>query len=294
MLVSMTGFGRAEAEFGGKKYFIEIRTVNNRFCEISFKYPKYLYTRDVELKEIVKKKISRGKISVLINLENTEGNGYNGYIINKDNVKDYLNILKSIRKSIGSKEKIKLDHILHFTDILTTDKENDVSDEEFKFICDLMNKALDDLIIMKTKEGDYLKEDLFRRIDFIEKDTLEISLINSERIPAERERLAEKVTNLLTDKTVLDDKRLELEIILLTEKIDITEECTRLRSHLAYFKDSALSSDHSGRRLNFLIQEMNREINTIASKSMDAEISQRGTVLKEELEKIREQIQNIE
>lgn len=293
MIVSMTGFGRAEGTYGKKKYSIEIRTVNNRFCEISFKYPRYLATKDFELKEIVRKKISRGKISINLNVESNDNEIIN---LNVDEklIKEYIGLLKKVNGLIGSNEEIKIEHLLSFTDLFSADKAGDISEDEYGFICKLLNKALDDLIKMKIKEGDSLKKDVLDRIKFIDKESAVISKLSKARVETERKRLLKRVELLLSDKKILDENRLEIEVILLSDKIDITEEVIRLKSHTKYFIEYTKSEELAGRRLNFLIQEINREINTIASKSLDAEISQRAAVMKEELEKIREQLQNVE
>ena len=289
----MTGFGKAENNFNGKKYSIEIRSVNNRFCEISFKYPKYLFSRDIELKEIIKQKISRGKINVNLNIENGSDSDLN-LIVNKEATKSYLKILKSLKKTIGTKEKIRLDHLLNFSDVFTTQQEQDIDEKEYVFICDLLSDAIDDLMKMKKKEGDFIRKDILERIDLIESETTVVSDLSRERIPRAKEIFREKVRSVIENQSIIDEKRLELELILLSDKLDVTEECTRLKSHISYFRECIDSEKPMGRRLNFLLQEMNREVNTIASKIMDSEISQKATLLKEELEKIREQIQNVE
>lgn len=293
MIVSMTGFGKAEGTFKKKKFSIEIRSVNNRFCEISMRYPKFLSSKDFELKEIVRKKISRGKITININSE--EGNpDALEFNIDEIQIRDNYKLLTSIKKIIGSKEEINLGHILSFTNILGSEQSAEVDKDEFKFICSLLNEAVDDLGKMKVKEGNSLNKDILERIKFIEKESERISKLSAGRAGVERKRILTKVESLLKDKKIIDEKRLELEVILLSEKIDITEEIIRLKSHTKYFIEYAKSDELAGRRLNFLIQEINREINTIASKSLDADVSQKASVLKEELEKIREQLQNVE
>lgn len=293
MIVSMTGFGKAEGTFKKKKFSIEIRSVNNRFCEISMRYPKFLSSKDFELKEIVRKKISRGKITININSE--EGNpDASEFNVDEIQIRDNYKLLTSIKKIIGSKEEINLGHILSFENILGSEQSAEVDKDEFKFICSLLNEAVDDLGKMKVKEGNSLNKDILERIKFIEKESERISKLSAGRAGVERKRILTKVESLLKDKKVIDEKRLELEVILLSEKIDITEEIIRLKSHTKYFIEYAKSDELAGRRLNFLIQEINREINTIASKSLDADVSQKASVLKEELEKIREQLQNVE
>jgi uncharacterized protein (TIGR00255 family) len=214
--------------------------------------------------------------------------------IDENLIKDYYKLLKKVNDAIGSNEEIKIEHLLTFTNLFTAEESTNIDDEEFLFVTSLLNKALDDIIKMKVKEGNSLRKDIFERVALIERESVKISRINKNRVKEERQNLFNKVKNLLDDKKILDENRLELEVILLAEKIDITEELVRLKSHTKYFIEYAKSNEHAGRRLNFLIQEINREINTIASKSLDAEISQKSAVLKEELEKIREQLQNVE
>lgn len=293
MFISMTGFGAAEDNFKKSKYTIEIRSINSRFCEISLKYPKYLYSKEFELKEAIRKNISRGKLNVNINRESSDERGGN-LTLNDASVKEYIVLLKTLRKKINSKEKIRLDHVLHFNEFLMKDTESEIDAEEFTFIVKLLEKALEDLGVMKRKEGKYLEEDVLKRIDFIENENNEIISLGKANTDIEKQKFYEKLASLVIDKNVIDDKRLELEIAIMLEKMDITEECVRLQSHLKFFRESVNSNENAGRKLNFLMQEMNREINTIASKAMDADISQKVSVLKEELEKIREQIQNIE
>ena len=292
MIISMTGYGRAEGEFNKKNYSIELRSINNKFCEIALRTPKNLMNKEYEIKELIRKKISRGKITAGVTAD--AGENDKAIHIDEEAIKFYAKYIKDIRKSIGSKEKIKLEHILKFSDYFVKDKETGSEDEEFTFVLNLLNKALDDLIRMKQMEGDSLKTDILGRIDMIDNQADEIVAISNQRVPEEREKLKAKLGILLTDRNLIDDHRLEQEIVMLSEKLDISEEYVRLKSHLKYFREFALSTELAGRRLNFLVQEINREINTMASKSSDAEISQKVSMLKEELEKIREQLQNIE
>lgn len=293
MFISMTGFGKASGNFDNLKYDIEIKCVNSRFCEISLKCPKYLYSIENEIKERIKNVISRGKIFVSITKDDNYDNGKT-FIFDDDKLVNLLSTLKSLRKKIGSKEKIKLEHILHFAETLTSIDDTNVRKEEQVFLYNLINSALEDTMIMKKKEGIFLQNDVIKRIDIIEKETDNISAETSEKINDIRNNYRSKIDALSIDKSIIDEKRLELEILVLAEKSDITEECVRLKSHLAFFRKTANENNQSGRKLNFLLQEINREINTIASKSMDAGISQKISLLKEEVEKIREQIQNIE
>ena len=293
MIISMTGFGKSEGSYKGRKYYVEIRSVNNRYSDLSLRYPRQFASYDFELKEIVKKKISRGKISVNITAESQEtaiGN------LNLDSVliKKYAEELNKINSLIGSDEKVRLEHILRLAEMSSPEVSTESDESEKIFLFKLVDKAVEDLNNMKKKEGDALKKDIIERINFIKKDSEIITKLSSSKTSVLRKKLKDKINNLLSDNKLIDESRLETEIILYAERIDITEELIRLKSHIKYFTDNIKSSELSGRRLNFLTQEINREVNTISSKSMDAEISQRGAVMKEELEKIREQLQNVE
>lgn len=294
MLISMTGFGKSEELRNGSRYTVELRTVNSRYMEAILRCPKHIYTKEFEIREIIKQKISRGKISVLINIDTADIKGVSDVMLDEENLKAQIEILKKIKKKSGSKEKIKLEHVLMLSDYYIKENDSAIDEEEFAFLAMLINKAIDDLVQMKKNEGAFLEKDILSRIDTIETESRTISALGKERISEEKRLFNEKFNYYLNDRNVIDEKRLEFELALLTEKMDITEECVRLESHLKFFRESINSNDNAGRRLNFLLQEMNREINTIASKASDALVSQKVSLLKEELEKIREQIQNVE
>lgn len=293
MLISMTGYGKAEILVNGSRYFVEARSVNSRYSEISLKCPKYIYSREYEIREIVKQKISRGKINLLIT-KDEDDNSNHQVVLDPEALKKHIAIVKDVRKRLGSKDKIKLEHILAFSENFIKKDEEAVEEEEFTMICGLINAALDEMIAMKKQEGAFLEKDIIERIDVIDEESKAIVEMGKARVEEEKRLFNEKLGAYLNDRSIIDDRRLEFEIMLLIEKMDITEECVRLKSHLDFFRKSVSSPENVGRRLNFLLQEMNREINTIASKASDAGISQKVSLLKEELEKIREQIQNIE
>jgi uncharacterized protein (TIGR00255 family) len=290
----MTGYGKAEEVKNSVRYLVELRSVNSRFSEVLLKCPKHIYTKEYEIREIIKKEISRGKISVLINLDTSDIANNASVMLDEDSLKVQLDILKKIRKKVNSKEKLKLEHILAFSDYFLKDNEDAVDEEEFALITKLIKLALENMFEMKRREGAFLEKDILERIEVLDVESKKIIELSKERITEEKRIFNEKLNNFLTDRNILDEKRLEFELALLTERMDITEECVRLKSHIEFFTDSVNSNENVGRRLNFLLQEMNREINTIASKASDAVISQKVSLLKEELEKIREQIQNIE
>ncbi|HEY9186594.1 MAG TPA: YicC family protein [Bacteroidota bacterium] len=292
MINSMTGYGFGTYTENGMVATAEIRSVNNRYNEINIKIPKILANRENEIKDIIREKISRGKINLSISF-NKELENNIPIKINTSAVKSYVKLLNEIRKAAKIKEQIKLSHILNFSDIyeFSEDTESDI------FAWNLASKALDiaitELQKMRSNEGNFLMQDLLARITKMEESIQEIEKISKERIPIERQKITEKVQQLLTN-IPLDENRLELEIILLIDKLDVTEECIRFKSHINFFRESLNDTAESGKKLNFLVQEMNREINTIGSKANSAEISHIVVYVKEELEKIREQLQNIE
>jgi uncharacterized protein (TIGR00255 family) len=294
MLISMTGYGKAEEVKNGVKYLVELRSVNSRFSEVLLKCPKHIYTKEYEIRELIKKEISRGKISVLINVDSSDVVNNAAVMLDEESLKVQLEILKKIKKKVNSKEKLKLEHILAFSEYFLKDNEDAVDEEEFALVTKLIRLALENMFEMKKREGAFLEKDIVARVEILDVESKKIIELSKSRITEEKRVFNEKLNAFLTDRNILDEKRLEFELALLTERMDITEECVRLKSHIEFFIDSVNSNENVGRRLNFLLQEMNREINTIASKASDAVISQKVSLLKEELEKIREQIQNIE
>ncbi|MGB9663307.1 MAG: YicC/YloC family endoribonuclease [Ignavibacteria bacterium] len=291
MIISMTGYGNAEFERDGISYSAEIRSFNSKFLEISIKLPRVHSQRENEIRELVRKYINRGKIIISANLERTGGANL-PIDIDEESIK-YLNqLFKKIKKVTKSKEKIKLEHFLKFSEIFQH-KDEEISEIEFQNLYECVELAIQKLMEMKTQEGKELEKDLLSRINLIEKNVFEIERIWSDRADIEFQRLKERAQKLLEDKEV-NQERLELELALLLDKMDITEECVRLKSHIKFFKESIDKDEPSGRRLSFLAQELLREANTISSKSNSAEISQFVVLMKEEIEKIKEQIQNIE
>ncbi len=293
MISSMTGYGRGDVVQKGITATAELRSVNNRFLELTIRLPKNLSHRENDVKEILQSNIDRGKINLSVNIE-TPVNQRAPMIINKDAARMSYKILNELKKSVNIKEDITIDHLLKFAEIIRPEDKAKTNEIEWVLCEKAVRKALGNLLKMRIDEGGELQKDLSRRIKLIDKKIDIIEKLSKQRIPIERTRLRERVEKLVEAKDRIDDTRLELEIILLSEKLDITEECVRLRSHHKYFLESMNSKEPSGRKLNFLVQEIHREVNTIGSKANDAIISRHIIEIKEELEKIREQIQNIE
>lgn len=289
----MTGYGRAEVTKKGKTATVEVRSVNSRFLEVSARLPRTLSQRENDVKELVRKYVNRGKVSVVVTLE-AETNGAAPLKINVDAAKAYYRLLEQLRNEVKLKEPVSLSHLLQFSEVLEAAEGSESGEKEWQVVEQAMHRAMKEFNQMREKEGKELAKDLKKRIEWIGATLEKIEKLSKSRIPEERQRLYERVAQLLEDKIVIDQNRLELEIVLLSEKLDVTEECVRYRSHNKFFLEAMANEDSAGRKLNFLVQEMNREANTIGSKSSDSAIAHLVVRLKEELEKVREQIQNIE
>jgi uncharacterized protein (TIGR00255 family) len=292
MIESMTGFGKGDATRNGITFTVELRSINNRFLEISSRTPRSLSQRENEIREHIRSKIARGKITVNVNKEDESDNELT-ITVDKDRTKAIYSLLNQLRKSAKIKEQVKLEHLLHFSEIFET-KETEEDETEWKLFAQALAKATDDLKTMRMKEGAELARDMKERVSNINTTLDSIERLTKQRVPDERKKLHERIAAMVEDKNIIDNQRLELEIALLSDKLDVTEECVRFRSHNKFFLEALQSKESEGRKLNFLIQEMNREANTIGSKCNDVQIAHLVVGIKEELEKIREQLQNIE
>lgn len=293
MIESMTGYGRGEYAENGLRATAEIRSINSRFLEISVKLPRPFQARELEARELVRKELQRGKISVTVQLERSDA--MLPIRIKPEAVKTYLSLLQTLRELAGLQDPITLDHLLKFSDVFELIEDvSETSEHEWQVMCKAIELAIQSVKEMRRKEGEELRRDFEQRIAAIEQTLSHIERLSQQSIEQTREKLRAKVREVLLDESKISRERLELEIVLLADKLDITEECTRFRSHNKFFLETLRQSEAPGRRLNFLLQEQNREANTIAAKSQNADISQAVVFLKEELEKIREQVQNIE
>lgn len=288
----MTGYGRGESSSGGMKATTELRSVNGRFLEVSTRLPRSLALREGEIKEIVRQKISRGKINVVVTLERDNGSAL-PLKINASAAKAYFRLLNQLRTTVRLKETVKLQHMLQFSDIFEQESIQSSDDREWEVVKRGLEGALIELDRMRRNEGKELENDLKARIEALEKSIGAVEELSQQQIPLERNRLRERIQHLLEQENV-DEGRLEMELALLADRLDVTEECVRFRSHNKFFLKALGDHEPSGRKLNFLVQEMNREANTIGSKSSALEIAHLVVGIKEELEKIREQLQNIE
>jgi len=291
MLFSMTGYGRGTTSNKNISIEAEVKSINSRYLDIYFRLPSSLQSKEYELREVIKSKLKRGKVTTIIQIKSS-GKDSDVPVLSKDKLKALIGFLKDIKKAARINEKIKLDHLLSFKELYLPD-EFEFGESEFVLVKEALDKAIKDLLKMKKNEGGELAKDLVARIKSIEE---KVNAIENESMKSVNEYfsiLKERIKSLVEDVTQYND-RLELELAVIAEKSDITEECVRLKSHLKFFLESIEKEEEPGRKLNFICQEMNREANTISSKSLATEITRNAVLIKEEIERIREQIQNIE
>jgi uncharacterized protein (TIGR00255 family) len=289
----MTGYGQGEVTRNRITSLAEVRSVNSRYLEVTSRLPRTLAHRENDVKELVRARLVRGKISVAITVTEESANE-TALKVNTAVARAYMKLLKDLKRSVGSREKITLDHLLKFSDILEVDESGERDEKEWGVAKEALEQALAAAALMREREGAELLKDLSARVRGIDTTLGRIEELSKERVPQERDRLRERVKQLLADDAVVDSARLETELALLADKLDVTEECVRFRSHNKFFLVGLQNEESAGRKLNFLTQEMNREANTIGSKANDADIAHLVVEVKEELEKIREQLQNIE
>lgn len=292
MIASMTGYGHGQATQNGATVTVELRSVNSRFLEVTTRLPRSLSMRENEVKELIRKKIDRGKITVVATVDR-ENSGELPLKINVSAAKGYYKLLNQLRKSVKLKESVKLEHLLRFSEVIETQEIESTDEGEWSILQSALNNGVDALVTMRLQEGGELKKDFQQRIRLLEGHLNRIEQLSSQQVPAERQRLRQRIGQLMENEK-LDEGRLELEIALLADRLDVTEECVRFKSHNKFFLEALDNDEAAGRKLNFLIQEMNREANTIGSKSSASEIAHLVVGVKEELERIREQLQNIE
>ncbi|TYP92706.1 TIGR00255 family protein [Fodinibius salinus] len=293
MIRSMTGFGRGEASTGGIAVTAEVKTVNSRYLNISFRTPKYLQDKELELKELLQKHIERGKVTLSINVDKSDM-GIPEVTFNENLVQGYRSMLDSLRETADIEEPIRLETLLEFSDIFESrEQDEEMTEQIWSLTQQAVKSATEGLVSMRKQEGGQLYEDLSSRIDHIDKMLATIQDKVDGRSAEIKKDLQTRINELIeSDK--IDDDRLEMEVAVLVDKMDITEEIVRTRSHIKFFIETLNDEESTGRRLKFLSQEINREINTIGSKANDSEISRYVVQAKESLEQIKEQIQNVE
>lgn len=292
MIRSMTGYGRAEYVQDGIEAIAEVRSLNNRFLDVVIRLPKSMNNCEQKVLEIVRKYLSRGRVNVSISIK-TQGDRYLRLTFDEELSRAYIRLAQELKDKFSISGEMDLGQILNFPDVICYEAEPVADEKCWQCAEAALRNALEITNQMREKEGYELGLDFEKRIGQLEKCVNRIEEIAQNRSSEELAKLRQRVQSLLNNQQT-DETRLELELAILADRLDVTEECVRFHSHNKMFKDTMEDSESPGRRLNFLLQEMNREANTIGAKANCAEISHLVVQIKEEVERIREQVQNIE
>ena len=291
MIKSMTGYGKATLAIDSKEYQVEIKTINHRYAYISVKMPRVLSYLEEDVKKEILKQVSRGKIEVFITYSNSSSEN-NEVKINTEIAKLYINELRNLAEAEGLQANIEVTEVAKFPDVLKIKSSND--DEKIKEeLLEVVKNATTNLVNMRSAEGEKIQIDLNNRINDIEVKTSEISKLSTGLIEEYVVKLENRIKELLKTEEI-DKSRLAQEVVIYADKCSVEEEITRLKSHISQFRKMLENEGAIGKKIDFLIQEMNRETNTIGSKANNLEITNLVIEIKTQLEDIREQIQNIE
>ena len=292
MVKSMTGFGREHVVANGREIIVEIRSVNHRYYEFTARTPRSYGYLDEKLKAFLKNGISRGKVEASVTIYNQEGTDAE-IELNESVAKGYLQALRCSAETLELDDDLTLTSIMRLPDIFTVVKKTDDEEVIWNEVKAVAQVALDRFVEMRNVEGQKMYDDISSRLVFIEQTVGKIEAQSPTVCENYRDRLYAKIKEVLGDRNI-DEQRVLTEVAIFSETVAIDEETVRLRSHIAQFRDLIQSSEPVGRKLDFLVQELNREVNTIGSKAQDLSITKMVVDLKSEIEKIREQIQNIE
>ena len=292
MIKSMTGFGRAEAVSKERKVSVELKSVNHRYLDLNIKMPKRLSYFEGEIRNVMKTYIRRGKVDVFITYEDYTMGGM-ALKYNAELAKEYLGYLNQMSEELGIENDIRVSTLSRYQDVFTMEEQAPDEEELWNFLEGSLHEACRKFVETRQREGTNLKQDLLGKLDGLEAKVDVVEKRSPEVVKAYREKLEAKMHELLDDNQI-DDSRIAAEVILFSDKICNDEETVRLRSHIHGMRRILDENEGVGRKMDFMAQEMNREANTILSKSNDLTVSNAAIDLKTEIEKIREQIQNIE
>lgn len=292
MIKSMTGFGRCEVQEADRKITVEMKSVNHRYLDVNIKMPKKLNFFEAAIRSELKNYIQRGKVDIFISYEDyTEANLCVKY--NKELAAEYMNYLNQMAEEFSLDNDVRVSCLSRYPEVLTMEEQT-IDEEKLWLLLDKAVKgAAEGFVETRIKEGGHLQEDLIEKLDGMLSHVDFIAERSPQIIAEYKQKLEEKVKDLLADPKV-DENRILMEVTIFADRVCVDEELVRLKSHIETTKDTLVQGGSIGRKLDFIAQEMNREANTILSKSNDLEISNRGIELKTEIEKVREQIQNIE
>ncbi len=292
MIKSMTGFGRDRRVIGEREILVEIRSVNSRYFEFSSKLPRSFQFLEDKIKGLVKEKVSRGKVEYSLTVYNIQGKE-TSVAVNSLVVENYVKALREVGEKLDLKDNLSLDSVFNMADAFTIVRPDVDENELWAAVKEVTEAAIANFISMRETEGEKMKADVLEKLSNIEKMIENVCEFAPETVKSYRERLFEKMNEILIDKQI-SEQRILLEAGIFAEKVAIDEETVRLKSHFSQLRSMLETDEPVGRKLDFLVQEINREINTIGSKAQDLRITGIVVDAKSEVEKIREQIQNIE
>jgi uncharacterized protein (TIGR00255 family) len=292
LIRSMTGFGKASCEFNDSMVSMELSTVNHRYLDASIRLPYEWSSAESNLREILKDFLSRGKLNISINRKRLQG-GEKGLVLDTTVAQKYIDASKELAHLSGTEESLSLSTLSQFPGVFQQKEDEEDMEQALKSLQTLLREALTNLNEMRNVEGSKLYTDLAHRIELIRTTIEEVEARLPELNEIHTTRLRERIVELVEDNTVAED-RIAMEVAVLSDKGDVTEELVRLKSHLEHALELMDGAEAAGRKLNFLTQEIQREINTLGSKVRDTEVVRHVLDMKSELEKFREQIQNIE
>ena len=292
MVKSMTGFGRCEVSEGSRKMTVEMKSVNHRYLDVNMKMPKKLNFFDASIRNLLKTYIQRGKVDLFITYEDTAETNFS-LKYNQELAGEYLKYLQQMAETFGLENDIRVSTLSRYPEVLSMEEVQADEEELWNLLEKALKGACEQFVETRIKEGENLRKDLLAKLDEMMENVEYISVRSPEIVGEYRKKLEDKVKELLEDVHI-EESRLATEVTIFADKICVDEEIVRLRSHIEHTKTTLEEGGAVGRKLDFIAQEMNREANTILSKANDLEVSNHAIDLKTEIEKVREQIQNIE
>ena len=293
MAISMTGFGRGEYKDDNYQFLVECKTINHKYADINIRLPRKLSFLEDKARILVKDYIKRGRVDLYIKLELLGSEDVN-LKFDEELATQYVSILKQIKDKFDLVDDISVMNIAKFPDVIKTEEKEDDEDKLWSMLKVALENALLKLKEMRSEEGKKLAEDIQNRCDLLKNYIEDIEKYSYNVVIDDKEKLKNRISDMLEDPSIIDESRLAQEVAIYADKSSITEEIVRFKSHIEQLKNTVVKNESIGRKIDFLIQEMNRETNTIGSKSSDLNITNLVVEVKSELEKIREQIQNIE
>ena len=292
MLKSMTGYGRYETVAEGKKILVEIKSVNHRFSDYNIKVPRNLGFLEDKVRKYASQYITRGKVDIFVSVESYE-EADKDIVLNEELAKNYIDVLHELCEKFNLKDDISVSNVARYTEIFKTERREEDEDKVWSLTEGVLEKALTAFTDMRAREGKRIGKDLRARVDYMKTLAEKVDEYSPKTVADYREKLYAKIKEVVADRDI-DESRILTEVAIFADKVAVNEETVRLGSHFEEFYQILDSGEPAGRKLDFLIQEINREVNTIGSKAQDIEIAKIVVELKGEIEKLREQVQNIE